>query len=79
MPYHEAVTNEDVTRQTMIGAIPQLHPMLRQRSLIERRLAHAMDRCLVHDPDDRVDVFWLRDYLYETRDMLQKRVAVLAA
>jgi serine/threonine protein kinase len=69
MPYHEAATKEDVARQTMIGSIPQIHPVLRQRNFIERRLADAMDRCLVHDPHQRADVFWLRDYLYETSDL----------
>lgn len=73
MPYHDAANERDVNRQTMVGAIPALDPILRQRSFIERRLADAMDRCLVHDPHDRVDVFWLRDYLYETMALHRRR------
>jgi hypothetical protein len=72
MPYHEAVSDSDVARQAMIGAIPLLNPILRQRTFVERRLAEAMDRCLVRDPHERADVFWLRDFLYETKALHQQ-------
>jgi hypothetical protein len=72
MPYHEAASDSDVSRQAMIGAIPLLNPIVRQRTFVERRLAAAMDRCLVRDPRERADVFWLRDYLYETKTLQQQ-------
>jgi Protein kinase domain len=68
LPYHDAQSASEVAQRTKIGAVPVLNPVLRhQLSFIERRIAEAMDRCLVHNPRERANVFWLLDYLHETK------------
>jgi hypothetical protein len=71
-PFPFETDSERIQEMAAAGARPDLDPRYRERSLIERRLAEIMDRCLELEPADRADIFQVLQHLYETRRLHER-------
>ena len=71
-PYNDYTDQAEVTQQVLKGP-PYIDPRYRTRSFIEGRMVEIMDKCHQMNPQDRVSIFDVVQFLRETRDMHQKQ------
>jgi len=58
------VTDDEVVQEKVIGGeTAYIDPRYRQHSYPESILVHAIEQCWKYDPDERVDIFRLVEFL----------------
>ena len=71
VPFPEETDYRDVHRRVIDGERPMIDKRIRTRSFEEGRLAEIAEKCFVHNPDERPDIFevvrMLRDTFEESR------------
>uniref|UniRef100_A0A7S4IJ44 Protein kinase domain-containing protein n=2 Tax=Odontella aurita TaxID=265563 RepID=A0A7S4IJ44_9STRA len=56
---------EEAERRLIKGGRPFIDERWRKHSFAERKLIEAIERCWIHDPEERADVFWVVKFLKE--------------
>lgn len=65
---YDAEDLEEEQKRFADGELPFIDERFRKRSWIEGELADAIEKCLAYEPDDRISIFELLKFLYNTRN-----------
>ena len=64
--YNEKKSSREARKAALLGELPYVDPMYRNRSLIESRIVDIMERMWPYAASERVDIFTVLTHLYET-------------
>lgn len=75
-PFYENDDPVENRQSILAGQVPTMDPKYHAGgSLIEERLYHVMQECLKFEPDDRMDMFQVFQYLRKTEQMVEAAAA----
>eukprot|EP00566_Odontella_aurita_P005962 CAMPEP_0113579424 /NCGR_PEP_ID=MMETSP0015_2-20120614/30060_1 /TAXON_ID=2838 /ORGANISM="Odontella" /LENGTH=579 /DNA_ID=CAMNT_0000483401 /DNA_START=188 /DNA_END=1927 /DNA_ORIENTATION=+ /assembly_acc=CAM_ASM_000160 len=57
--------DEEAQRQMVKGERPFIDPRWREHSVVEKKLIEVIEKCWIHDPEERADIFWVVKVLRE--------------
>lgn len=72
-PFYDLEGDQDEIQAAVRKGAPYIDPRFRNRSFIEGRLVEIMNKCHKLEPNDRVDIFEVVEFLRETKQMYEKR------
>lgn len=73
--FYENDDDETTQNQVVKGERAYVDVRYRNHSFIEGKLVEIMERCWIHDPDERADIFEAVRFLRGVRDEVKKRQA----
>jgi serine/threonine protein kinase len=75
-PFYDADDTETVQAKIIDGETPPIDPRYRGRSYAEGKLVEIIELCWEYDPDKRIDMFQVANFLREAVTENERRLAL---